>query len=193
MEIVALASPFVAVALLAFALRRDLVRATAPVLFALMVASMLLAYVGAHLRDTLSCFMAALGAAIAGVGLVAVVFEADAQLEAEEKGEAAVPTRPWLWSGRARRWREFEGEFWAHIAFLTWTTERRRSARRARVGRSRVEASAEPRNDRPVPPPVSEALFSFKRKGRAALLVFVRRDHLGHILEAAAYDPEDYP
>jgi hypothetical protein len=39
--------------------------------------------------------------------------------------------------------------------------------------------------------PVGEALHRLERSGRSALLVFVRADRLGRIVEAFAYDPED--
>jgi hypothetical protein len=39
--------------------------------------------------------------------------------------------------------------------------------------------------------PIGEALHSFERSGRSALLVFIRADRLGRIVEAFAYDPDD--
>lgn len=39
--------------------------------------------------------------------------------------------------------------------------------------------------------PVGEALHSFERAGRSALLVFVHADRFGRIVEAFAYDPDD--
>lgn len=39
---------------------------------------------------------------------------------------------------------------------------------------------------------VGEALYSLEREGRAALLIYLRRDSSGHLLDATAFDPEEY-
>lgn len=40
--------------------------------------------------------------------------------------------------------------------------------------------------------PVGETVHSFARSGRSALLVMVHLDRRGRVLEAAAYDPDEY-
>ena len=39
---------------------------------------------------------------------------------------------------------------------------------------------------------VGETVHSFARSGRSALLVFVRLDRRGRVLDASAFDPDDY-
>lgn len=190
METIAFASPLAPVAVFVLALRRDLVRVIAPVFFALAIGAALLAYVCATRDETPATVLASVAAVIAGGGLIAVILETDARLKATEGDELPAPTLPWRWGGRGPRWREFEGDFRAHVAILSCTAERRRYSRRETLARRRAEGSE--RQDTPPVLPPSEALFSFERRGRSALLVFVRSDHFGHLLEAAAYDPEDY-
>jgi hypothetical protein len=174
MEILALSSAPLGVLLINAALRTDLARAVAPALFALALGSLIVAYVAATEERLLGLFAAVSGAAIAGAGLIAVILTIDARLAAKGTANAG-PTalRPALALGGTRRWREFEQHFWAHVDAQDWAS--------ARLSGLRPGAA------------VAEALYAFQRRGRAALFVFLRRDAAGRVLEAAAYDPEDYP
>lgn len=40
--------------------------------------------------------------------------------------------------------------------------------------------------------PPGKTVYSFSRGGRQSLLVFVHLDRLGRVVEASAFDPEDY-
>ncbi len=190
MEAAAFALPIASVGVVALVLRRNFLSASAPSLFVLMCAGIGLSYVSAVRGESAPLLSATLGAVLAGVGLVLVILESDAREAADEHGEPPSPTRLWLWSERARRWNEFEGGFRAHVAFLGWTKANRPLA--PRVTTPPEKSDIEPSNEERWRPSVSEALFSFERKGRSALLVFVRRDHMGHVLDATAHDPEDY-
>jgi hypothetical protein len=188
MEILALALPLVVVVVFGFTLRSDPPRASAPVLFGLIAAGALLVYITARDENLVPCLAALYGVGIAVAGLVAVILETDSWLAAAEADEPHIPTLLWRRSNRAHRWRKFEGDFRTHVAFLDWMAERHRGDHR----RPRAERKGIPPVDGGASMPDAEALFSFQRKGRAALLVFVRRDRLGNLLEAAAYDPEEY-
>jgi hypothetical protein len=189
MEIVALSSAPLALFLVHAALRSDLARAIAPSLFALTVGSLVLAYLGAKEGQLLSVVAASVGAAIAGAGLVTVILTIDARLAAKGTANAG-PTalRPALAIGGARRWREFEQHFWAHVDAYDWATARLSGGPFAH----QPQGAPAPDGDGGARRAVAEALYAFQRQGRAALFVFLRRDATGRVLEAAAYDPEDY-
>jgi hypothetical protein len=184
MQIAALASPPLAIALLTISLSGDLARPSAPVLFAQTVASLTVAYLSSVAGDMLGVVAAAGGGLLACAGLIAVVLTIDARLTA--KGNAngdASAIRPWLWLHSTPRWREFEHHFWASVGAHTWAGN---LAVRSREGTEQDRLAS------PGAESSSENLYSLKREGRLALFVFVRRDRLGRLLEAAAYDPEDY-
>lgn len=166
-EIVALGSAPAAFMLIAAALHTDLARATLPALFALAAGSLVLAYVGAAQGRPLSVVSASVGAAIAGAGLVVAVLTVDSRLAATGMADGGrLALRPSLAIGGARRWRRFERHFWAHVTGVDPDRQSRRK--------------------------VADTLFAFHRQGRAALFVLLRRDAEGRLLEASAYDPEDY-
>jgi hypothetical protein len=182
MEIAALASPAAGLALLGVALRTDHARAITPGLFLLLVVSVMLAYLGAAAEEPLAMNAALCGAALGCAAMVAVIFTVDGRLAA--KGNAnggAEAMRPSLRIGAARRWREFERHFWDQVEALRWaSTQHPPSDDKHPAG-----AAGRPRD-------VAESLHSFERTGRAALFVFIRSDRDGQVLDAAAYDPEDY-
>jgi hypothetical protein len=152
----------------------------------LVVASLTLAYLGARAGELLPIITASCGTVFACAAVIAVIFTVDARLAA--KGNAngdADAIRPCLRIGAARRWREFEHHFWAQVGASTWASTRLsgyRSTNRRASGEEHL-----PRVGRVV-----ESLHSFERTGRAALFVFIRSDRDGRVLEAEAYDPEDY-
>ncbi len=106
METIAFTSPLTPVAVFVLALRHDFVRGSAPVFFALAIAAALLAYVCGTRTETAACIVASVGAVIAGGSLLAVILETDGRLKATEDGEPPIPTLPWQWRGRGRRWRK---------------------------------------------------------------------------------------
>lgn len=173
MEIFALSSAPIGVLLVNAALRTDLARAVAPALFLLAAVSLVIAYVGAA-EDRLLCVLAAAaGSAIACGGLVVVILTIDSRLATKGTANGGpMALRPSVALGGARRWHEFEQHFWAHVHALDWASPKLRGSARSTA--------------------VAEALYAFQRRGRAALFVFLRRDEHGRVLEAAAYDPEDY-
>ena len=190
MEIAALASPPAGLALLSIALRTDHASVSTPALFRLMVASLTLAYLGAAAGVLLALIAASCGAVLGCTALIVVIFTVDARLAA--KGNAngdATAVRPSLRIGAARRWREFELQFWAQVGALTWASTRlsghSSTDRSSSEGGKLAHASGNSRR-------VAESLHSFERAGRAALFVFIRSDSDGRVLDAAAYDPEDY-
>jgi hypothetical protein len=190
MEIAALASPPAGLVLLGVALRTDHARAIIPGLFLLVVASLTLAHLGAAGEEPRALIAASCGAALGCAAIVTVIFTVDARLAA--KGNArggAEAIRPSLAIGAARRWREFERHFWDQVHAVTWASTRR-SGHQSTEDRSSDEQQAaqsagEPHN-------AAESLHSFERSGRAALFVFIKSDRDGRVLDAAAYDPEDY-
>jgi len=121
--------------------------------------------------------------------MAAVIFTVDARLAAKGNAKGGVEAlRPSLRIGAARRWREFERHFWNQVEALTWASTRL-------SGHQSSEHHSEekpPPKDASRSPNVAESLHSFERNGRAALFVFIRSDHDGQVLDAAAYDPEDY-
>ena len=172
MEIAAFASPPAGLVLLGAALRTDHARAIIPALFLLVVASLTLAHLGAAAEELHVLIAASCGAALACVAIIAVIFTVDARLAAKGNAKGGVEAlRPSLWIGAARRWREFERHFWNQVEALTWASTAK---------------------DASGPGKVTESLHSFERAGRAALFVFIKRDRDGQVLDAAAYDPEDY-
>jgi hypothetical protein len=185
MEIIAFVFPFFPLAVFAVALRSSAPNRCAPSLFALAAAGGMLAYLAARDHALVGCAVALVGVAVAAAGLLAVILETDLRLAAAEADQHPVPTWLWRWSLRARHWREFEADFWTHVAFRDWVSELRHPGH----GRGRQRTNADADRNRVA---VTESLFSFQRKGRAALLIFVRHDRLGNLLEAATYDPEDY-
>jgi hypothetical protein len=184
-EITAFASPLLALSLLALGVRGPLCRAISPVLFLLAVGAGLLGYLEASRGDPAACGAAVASAAIAGVGLIAVVLRTDARLRvAEEIGSRpTIAVLPSL--GRRRRWRSFERDYWAQVAAVHWARNTHLASPPAR--RRRVALDPDARGQ-----PTALALYSFVRPGRRPLFVFVRQDPLGRLLEAATYDPDDY-
>jgi hypothetical protein len=175
MEIVALATAPLAAILVAAALRTDFAQAATPALFFLMVAGVALAYVGAAEGQPLCLIAASAGAGLAAAGLVATVLTIDSRLAAKGTANAGpAALRPSLTMGRGRRWQDFEDRFQAHVESFDTTVE-------APVGAVGRDAGR-----------FAEALFPLEREGRAALLIFLRRDEGGRLLDAAAFDPEDY-
>lgn len=182
MEIAAFASAPAGLVLLGVALRTDHARAIAPGLFLLVVVSLMLAYLGAAAEEPLALNAALCGAALGCAAIVAVILTIDARLAAKGNANGGVEAiRPSLRIGAARRWREFERHFWDQVEALKWaSTEHHPSD-----DQQPAEAASRSRN-------VAESLHSFERNGRAALFVFIRSDRDGQVLDAAAYDPEDY-
>jgi hypothetical protein len=161
-EIIALAIAPIAAGLAAAGLRTDFAQSLTPALFFLTVAALGLTYVGS-VQGSLLCLVAAsVGAGMAGAGLVATVLTIDARLA--RKGTAnAGPT--------ALR---------PSLAIG--------GARRWREFEQGFWALV----DGDEQGPSEEALYSLQRQGRAALLIFLKRDSSGRLLDAAAFDPEDY-
>lgn len=114
-DIVAIAVPLLAAALLALGLRASLPHAALPGLFALMVAGVSLGFVAAAHGQALAGVTAAAGAAVATGALAAAIVGRDAQLAAAGGiGDAllldGLPSSP------QARWRKFERDLWAYIA-----------------------------------------------------------------------------
>ncbi|MBS1879679.1 MAG: hypothetical protein JST31_09215 [Actinobacteria bacterium] len=104
-------------------------RNLSPLLFALLVGCLLLAYLGSAHGGTLLAVLAASAGVAAIVALCAQVVRTDSRLAAEEAVGLGLP--------------------------------------------------------------VGEGFHALERSGRSALLVFVRADRLGRIVEAFAYDPDE--
>jgi hypothetical protein len=190
MEIAALASSPAGLALLGVALRTDHARASTPGLFLLAVASLTLACLGAIAGDLLALIAASCGAVLGCVAIIAVIFTVDARLAAKGNAKGGVEAiRPSLRIGAARRWREFERNFWHQVEALTWASTRLSGHRSTEQHSSDEQklAQAAGRSRK-----VAESLHSFERTGRAALFVFIKSDRDGRVLDAAAYDPDDY-
>lgn len=114
-DIVAIVAPLLAAGLLGAGLRGPLPHATLPVLFALMPASISLAYVaGAH-GQALAGVAGVAGALVAMVALATAVCAQDAQLAAAGAGGDALLLAG-LPRSRQARWRRFERDLWAYIA-----------------------------------------------------------------------------
>jgi hypothetical protein len=187
MEIAALASPPAGLVLLGVALRTDHARAIIPGLFLLVVASLTLAHLGAAAEELLVLIAASCGAVLGCAAIIAVIFTVEARLAAKGNAKGGVEAiRPSLRIGAARRWREFERHFWNQVEALTWASTRL-SGHKSTEHHPEEQQPAKSR-----PPNVAESLHSFERTGRAALFVFIRSDRDGQVLDAAAYDPEDY-
>lgn len=117
-DIVAIAAPLLAAGLLGAGLRGPLPHATLPLLFALMPASISLAYVaGAH-GQALAGVAGVAGALVAMVALATAVCTHDAHLAAA--GLPVAGGDALLLAGLPRspqaRWRKFERDLWAYIA-----------------------------------------------------------------------------
>ena len=190
MEIAAFASAPAGLVLLGVALRTDHARAIAPGLFLLVVVSLMLAYLGAGAEEPLALPAALCGAALGCAAIVAVIFTVDARLAAKGNARGGVEAiRPAVAIGAARRWRRFERHFWDQVEALTWASNRL-------PGHLSTEHHSsddqQPADSAGSSRKVAESLHSFERTGRAALFVFIKSDRNGRVLDAAAYDPEDY-
>jgi hypothetical protein len=116
-DIVAIAVPLLAAGLLGAGLRGPLPHAALPLLFALMVTSISLAYVAAEHGRAVPGAAAAAGALAAMLALAAAICARDAQLTAAGAGGigealllAGLPSSP------QARWHSFERDLWAYIA-----------------------------------------------------------------------------
>lgn len=56
----------------------------------------------------------------------------------------------------------------------------------------RVDARLAAAETAAAAPPLGESVHSFARSGRSALLVFVRLDRGGRLVDATAFDPDHY-
>jgi hypothetical protein len=117
MEIVALAPPVAAIALLAVAFRTTLAPQTAPMLFFVAVGGALLTLLAATRGQPVSGVTAGTGVLIAGAGLGLLVLRIDASLAATEAGGPARALAG-LPRSASSRWRRFERDFRAHVSAL---------------------------------------------------------------------------
>lgn len=190
MEIAAFASPPAGIVLLGAALRTDHARAIIPALFLLVVASLTLAHLGAAAEELHALIAASFGAVLGCAAIIAVIFTVEARLAAKGNAKGGVEAiRPSLRIGATRRWREFERHFWNQVEALTWASTRLSGHQ---SGEHHSGEEQQPAKDGSRSRNVAESLHSFERTGRAALFVFIKSDRDGHVLDAAAYDPEDY-
>lgn len=115
MDIVMIAVPLIAVALLGAALRAPLPQTALPGLFALMVACVSLGYVAAaHGWRTVGAL--AVAGALAATASLALAVCAHEQRLAWQAALAGAAMPPSLSSSRRERWRRFERDFWAYVA-----------------------------------------------------------------------------
>lgn len=177
MDLAAVCLLLFAVALGAWGLAGRLGRRLLPAAFAVTIGCLLVAYLGAVEQRAATAAFAGVGAAVAVAGLSLLVLRLDFEMAAEEIG--AIPISPWSFVDRRRRWREFERHFWPAVAAHAW----------ARGRQAAPPAQAGPRSGSAE---VEESLHSLDRPGRPSLFVLVRRDPYGRLLDAAAFDPEDY-
>lgn len=106
MEVVVIASPLAAAALLIASVRTEFARSLMPATFAVGVASATAAFVGVTRGSALIEVSAVAGTAIAAAGLVLGLFLIDTWLRNAGRGPAP------------RRWERFERDFWTYLTAL---------------------------------------------------------------------------
>lgn len=109
MELLVIASPAIGLVVLLVALKLPHLRSAAPVMFSLLVASVVLAYVGASRGLTFSAFAAGSGAIISACGLALFVNGVGASPQGGH-----LPLCSSLWP-RPMRWRAFERQFRQYV------------------------------------------------------------------------------